>query len=210
VIVVVACTRIETLFIRRQPGLRVVHTPMGSAAPGALARTLAGVRPRLVLSTGFCGGLDPILRTGDLVLAERIQHGGRTVPIDPALLAAARGGLEAAGIRVRVGPVTSVKSVIRDPKSKGELAEGSAIAVEMEAGGLADVAREWGSGFLSLRAVLDTVRDELPFGGLHPNPASLLRRPMLTLRIACRAFLAGRAIGRAVPALVGGVSGGAT
>ena len=207
-IVVVACTRIETLFVRRSHSIRVVRTPMGRAAAAALRRALAGLRPRVIISTGFCGGLDPMLRPGDLVLADRIHHGKETVAIDPSLLALARRELDVVGIPVRVGLLESSEAVAGSPQEKAGLAADGALAVEMEAGPLSAVAEDQGSGFLSLRGVLDVAGDSLPFTALRPHAAELLRRPLMTLRLAGRALRAARAIGRAVPVLADGVCEG--
>lgn len=204
----VACTRIETLFVHRPHGIRVVRTPMGQAAAVALRRALTGLHPRVIISTGFCGGLDPMLRPGDLVLADRIHHGKETVAIDPSLLALAHRGLYMAGIPVRVGLLESSEAVARSPQEKARLAAEGALAVEMEAGPLAAVAEDQGSGFLSLRGVLDVAGDSLPFTVVRPHAAALLRRPLLTLRLAWRALRAARAIGRAVPVLADGVCEG--
>ncbi len=207
-IVVASCTRIETLFIPRTPGIRVVHTPMGRAAAGALDRALAREQPSLIVSTGFCGGLDPELRPGEIVLADGIRCGAETVAIDRSLLEPARRGLEAAGVAVRVGLVASLEVVVSAPQHKARLRAGGAIAVEMEAGPVAALARRRGIGFLSLRAVLDPAQDALPFTSFRPPLRQLLCRPLLTLRLARRAVVAARAIGRAVPALIGACPGG--
>jgi len=208
VIVVVACSWIETLFVRRRPGLRIVRTPMAAASAVALRRALAGDRPEMIVSTGFCGGLDPVLRPGALVLADRVLFRGETVAIDSDLLDAARGRLEARGLPVRVGSVVSSEAVAATPAEKARLAQAGALAVEMEAGVLATVASEEKSGFLSLRAVLDPAVEPLPFHALRPRVGEIVRRPVTSLRLAWRALLASRAVGKAVAALVGGVGSG--
>ena len=52
----------------------LAHTGVGPvAAAEHVAALLAAHRPRLLLSTGFAGGLDPRLATGDLLIATNVS-----------------------------------------------------------------------------------------------------------------------------------------
>jgi len=200
---VTACSYTETVWIPRLPGLRVVRTPMGAAARGALERTLEGGEvPTLILSTGFCGGLAPSLRPGKVVLAREIHHRGETLPIDATLLDRAETGLAEKGIDFTTGAIESVERVVQTEREKSEVAKEGAIAVEMEGGPLARLARERGIGFLSVKAVLDPADCALPFASGRSLVRSILAHPVATLRFARLSFGAGRAIGRAIPAVV--------
>lgn len=201
---VTACSYTETVWIPRLPGLRVVRTPMGAAARGALERTLEGGEvPALILSTGFCGGLVSSLRPGKVVLASEVYHRGETLPIDATLLGQAKTGLAKKGIDFTVGAIESAEHVVQTAKEKSEVAKEGAIAVEMEGGPLSRLARERGIGFLSVKAVLDPADCTLPFASGRSLLRSILAHPVATLRFAWLSFRAGRAIGRAIPAVVG-------
>ena len=201
---VVACSYTETAWIPRLPGVRLLRTPMGAAASDAVERALeVGEEPNLILSTGFCGGLASSLPPGRIVLAKEIRHRGETVPLDVDLFDRAKDGLSRGGIDFATGAIESVDQVIENIAEKRDLGKKRAIAVEMEDGSLVRLARERGIGFLSVRAVIDPVDRALPFSSYRPLIFSILAHPIAILRFAWLSFLAGRAIGRAIPAIVG-------
>lgn len=205
-IVASACFRVETAWIPKLPGLRVVRTPMGEAAAGSLERALSDLGiPKLIVSTGFCGGLEPTLRPGKLILARTIHHHGEKLAVDAALRARAEQALEKAGIDFVEGPVRSFPRVVQSMKEKERLWEEGAIAVEMEGGALVRWAREKQIGFLLLKAVLDQADHVLPFASDRSLVASALSHPFASARSAWLALIAGRAIGRAIPAVISGL-----
>ncbi|MEA1871630.1 MAG: hypothetical protein U9N00_05500 [Candidatus Bipolaricaulota bacterium] len=201
---VVACSYIETAWIPRLPGVRLLRTPMGAAAGAAVKRALeAGEEPDLILSTGFCGGLAPSLRPGRIVLAKEIRHRGETIPLDVDLFERAKNGLSRGGVDFTAGAIESVDQVVESVAEKKDLGKKGTIAVEMEDGSLVRLTRESRIGFLSVRAVIDSVDRALPFSSDRALVRSVLMHPIATLRFAWLSFLAGRAIGRAIPAVVG-------
>ena len=201
---VIACSYTETVWIPRLPGVRLLRTPMGMAASDEVERALeAGEGPDLILSTGFCGGLVPSLPPGKIVLAKEIRHRGETIPLDEDLFDRAKDGLSRGGVDFTTGAIESVDHVVESVAGKRNLSKKGAVAVEMEGGSLACLARRRGIGFLSVRAVLDPVDRALPFSSDRPLVRSILAHPIATLRFAWLSFLTGRAIGRAIPAVVG-------
>ena len=201
---VVACSYTETAWIPRLPGVRLLRTPMGAAASDAVERALGvGEEPNLILSTGFCGGLAPSLPPGKIVLAKEIRHRGETVPLDVDLFNRAKDGLSRGGVDFATGAIESVDQIVESVAEKRDLGKEGAIAVEMEDGSLARLAHARGIGFLSVRAVIDPVDRALPFSSDRSLVRSLLAHPIATLRLAWLSFLAGRAIRRAIPAIVG-------
>lgn len=207
-IVVSACFRTETAWIPKLPDVRVVQTPMGEAAAGALECLLPDV-PALILSTGFCGGLVATLHSGKLVLAEAIHQNGEMIPVEPALFAQAKEALRAARLDFVCGPIRSSDRVLQTQEEKHRLQTNGAIAVDMESGPLARWAQEKQIRFLSIRAVLDPVDQELPLTMKTSLIHSILQHPLTTLRLARLSVQAGRIIGRAIPVLVSGFEGGA-
>jgi len=197
-IVVSACFAQETRWIARRPGMAVVHTAMGEGAANDLERRWPnGAGVDVLVATGVCGAADPGLRTGDLILADRILHRGEAIAISPELLDRARGASDG----FRVGAAASVDAVA-GPEEKRTAREAGATTVDMESGPLARWARQHGVGFVALRAVLDRADESLPFAPNRPIWGGVIRHPIATARLARRAARAGRAIGRGVDAVV--------
>ncbi|RLE37041.1 hypothetical protein DRJ12_03555 [Candidatus Acetothermia bacterium] len=203
-IVVAACFRIETAWIPKIPGTRVVRVRIG--APSGFARAItAGGRPDLLISTGFCGGLDPRLGTGDLILATEVIHHGRAIAIAPELLTRARAALAREGIHPAPGRLVTAARVIGKKAEKERLHnETEALGVEMEAGRLAEWADDNGLPFLAVKSVLDPAGVELPLS----KPGDVLRHPIAAISAGFAAIRAGRAIGRGIGTLAREFAGG--
>ena len=118
-------------------------------------------QPRLVVSCGFCGGLDPGLMAGDLVLATalRAASGDLLTAPEPARLAAAA---MLDGLRYRQGELVQATSVATTVDEKRALARSGALAVDMESYAVGLAAAEAGIPWLALRAVLDPADSPLP------------------------------------------------
>jgi nucleoside phosphorylase len=117
-------------------------------------------------SLGFAGSLTEQLKPGELVCASTLvlDDGltGRSFPAAPAQ-AEVRTALSVAGIACRDGAVLTVETPLRTPEAKREAQRRTgAIAVDMEAAGVAEAARELGIPWLALKAVVDGVDDPLP------------------------------------------------
>jgi adenosylhomocysteine nucleosidase len=192
------------------PGVELVCSGMGAAAAARAAESLLGraAPPRALVAVGFCGALDPALRAGDLVAAERVldERGGEALPADPALLAAAPG---------RRGTLVSAVRLVRAPAGRARLRAldgGRALAVDLESAALARAAAAAGVPFLALRAVTDAAGDRLPDlerlvdARGRPRPAALVRH--LARRPADLAALARLGLGarKAGAALRGGLA----
>jgi nucleoside phosphorylase len=201
-IVVAACFRQETRWIAPRTGLRIVRTGMGTRAAADLDRLVADPASiSLLLSTGFCGGLDAGLRTGDLVVAQRIRWQGETVSIDQGFAARAVGALRAGGLDPRAGTIECSDDVAGGA-AKRSLAAGGALSVDLESGPLVAWASARGVPFLSCRVVLDTLFEAMPFSRGVPLWISVLRHPRVAARAARAADVAGRRLGAAVMCLI--------
>ncbi|HEY2525906.1 MAG TPA: hypothetical protein VGI29_12655 [Candidatus Binataceae bacterium] len=147
----------------------------------------------LAIATGLAGALTDKLQTGDLVLADRLILGRGLVPDDetiaanPADLASFGSALAAGRIMFTTGPILTAMRILRDARSKRDAgARTSALAVDMESAGIAAEAARRRIRFACLRAVLDTVDEEIvgaelaePDGGVRPLAAAafVLRNP---------------------------------
>lgn len=96
-----------------------------------------------IISTGFCGALDPALQVGDIVV-----WGDAAVAPDSRFV---RGEIFSAD-RVLVTAVE--KRALRNRTG--------AIAVDMEAAAVRSRAAEWGVPFMCIRVVSDTAADDMP------------------------------------------------
>jgi nucleoside phosphorylase len=132
----------------------------GEAGAGAAKRVLERYRLTALISTGFAGALSESLETGQLIAASELRAPGGLPVISPdgALL---RRALADEGLR----PVTTVTvpSAASTRRSRQALREAyGAEAVDMESYWIAKVARQRGVPCLVIRAVLDTMDQDIP------------------------------------------------
>ena len=135
--------------------LRVTHTGVGSASAAAkIAQMLAGDRPRVVISSGYAGGLDPRLKISDLLLATNFSA--------PGLVALCRKSAGDRAVPV-FGSLTSHATAVESVADKAALAsETGAHAVDMETAAIAAACRAAGVPLLSVRAISDAASQPLP------------------------------------------------
>ncbi len=117
----------------------------------------------LVVSWGVCGGLDPRLRPGDLILGSDVVSSEGGVGADEAVASSLARRLTDAGTGVTVERVAAVSSPVSTARAKADLrVAAGAAAVDMEsliAGRFADERR---TPFAILRAVADPAERNLP------------------------------------------------
>jgi len=208
-IVIAACFRAETIWIPHIPGVDVFRTPIGEAAYSVLEEALDTCEsPTMILSTGFCGGIDPSLCTGQIVLAEQILYQEEEITIDHTLVRRAQQALKDAGIGFVSGRTSCTDRIVNKVDEKSELRKKGAIAVDMESAILAHLAKVKGIGFLVLRGVLDPASSSLPLTTNKCIGGSVLMHPLASLRLSWLTLIAGRAIGRAIPVVTHAFSGG--
>jgi adenosylhomocysteine nucleosidase len=101
--------------------------------------------PDAVISTGFCGALDPQLRTADVVVATSVAAADRRYAALPVSTTAPH----------HSGVVCSIDRVAQTAEEKRRLRAGGAMVVEMEAAGVAARAQARGLPFHCIRVVTD-------------------------------------------------------
>lgn len=134
---------------RGKRNIKLILTGMGkSSAERAIRAAMAEVRPELVLSSGFAGGLRPDLRAGMAVFAADADTG-----LEPALLAA---GAKPVLFYCadRVAATAAEKQALREKTG--------ADAVEMESESIRTVCRELGIPCTIVRVILDEAGVDLP------------------------------------------------
>jgi adenosylhomocysteine nucleosidase len=132
---------------------------VAAVGPGAgrllerLEPLAAGLSSPLLISAGLCGGLDPALSRGDLVVPVSVldDKGGR-YPITASLPG-----------RKPHGELLTVAAIVATPEAKARLhLETGALAVDMESAPILAAARDRGWGAIVVRAVSDDARESLP------------------------------------------------
>ncbi|GBD22890.1 hypothetical protein HRbin29_00536 [bacterium HR29] len=159
-VLVVAPTEREARAIR---GARACGA--GHAAGEGLVRFLEAERPEAVLVAGWCGGLDPSLAPGDVVLGRSVSAPGRTeLRPRPLLLEAARRELRRRrGLRFVSSRLLTVERPAAGRSEKVDLwNEFGAAGVDMETYALVEELEGRGIPWLVIRVVLDPAGWELP------------------------------------------------
>jgi hypothetical protein len=143
---------------------RVRIVPVGLGArllPERWTTGTAGLPDPLVVSAGVCGGLDPRLAVGDLVVPARVlDTGGVALAVTPDAHARA---CALAGGGVEAGALATVAAVVATPAAKAALrAATGAAAVDMESAPIVAAARAAGARVLVVRAVSDEATAAVP------------------------------------------------
>jgi len=124
----------------------IANGPGPELAAAGIRAALERSRPEAVISTGFCGALDPAIGAGEVFVAT-------TVEADGSHYAAAMPRTD--GRFFRTGTLLSLSRVIGAAAEKAELRQRGAAAVDMEAGAVALEACRNRIPFHCIRAVLD-------------------------------------------------------
>ncbi len=113
---------------------------------------------RAILSAGLCGGLDPALAPGSVILATTIMTSGVRFDCDEQWRAAVRDRLA-----VVEGPLTGSDRIVGLPAQKAQLrAATGALAVDLESHIAAHLAARHGLPFCALRVIADGAQHRLP------------------------------------------------
>jgi nucleoside phosphorylase len=129
-------------------GRRVVLAANGPGPRLAREAVAAAGEVGAWVSTGYCGALDARLSVGDILVATVVNCWTAAVPDCPA--------------RFLRGPIVSQDRVVGTAWEKRELAATGAVAVEMEAAGVAAAAHEQGVPFYCIRVVTDGANEDMP------------------------------------------------
>ncbi|MBZ5724129.1 MAG: hypothetical protein LAP87_03965 [Acidobacteriia bacterium] len=143
-----AAVRADWARLVRLGGHEILLVANGVGAKRAAAAVDAAIesfRPDAIVSTGFCGALAPELAVGDVVVGTAIAGADRNYPGRPV----------ASRLAHHSGTVCSIDHVARSAEEKRRLGGGGAIAVEMEAAGVAARAQALGLPFYCVRSVTD-------------------------------------------------------
>ena len=200
------------------PGMAVICSSSDPNQLRALLTTLDPTSVRGVISFGVAGGLDPSLRSGDIVVATEVMAGDTRWLAGISLTEAQIASIALGRRRVVRGLLAGVEEVVAASTCKAALhSETGAAAVDMESHIAAAYAAEAGIPFAALRVISDPAHRALPvvarraikpngdldlvriMGSVVRNPRSLralvstgidFNRALRSLR-GCRGFLPG-------------------
>lgn len=152
------------------PGMIVICSSSDPQQLRALLATLDSQTFRGVVSFGVAGGLDPSLKTGDVVVATEVMAGDTRFLADMALneemiasAALKRSLMSRRRRRVVRGMLAGVERVVAASDRKAELhSETGAAAVDMESHIAAAYAAQAGIPFAALRVISDPAHRALP------------------------------------------------
>lgn len=162
------------------PGMAVICSSSDPRQLRALLGTLDSSSFRGVISFGVAGGLDPALKSGDVVVATEVLAGDARWLAGLALNEDLITRVGLAGRRVVRGGLAGVEQVIAARAGKAALwSETGAAAVDMESHIAAAYATEAGLSFAALRVISDPASRALPpiaLGAIKPNGDIDLRK----------------------------------
>ncbi len=164
----------EWLLTANGPGPKLA----GEAAQVAIQES----RPRAVVSTGFCGALDPQLAIGSVFVATEVHS-----PESRRNYAAHQ---PEGGTPHLTGVIVSQDRVASTQAEKSALRAQGARAVEMEAAAVAQAAERSETDFYCVRVVSDGAVDELPLDfNLYRGPDGRFSRGRIAAAALARPWI---------------------
>jgi adenosylhomocysteine nucleosidase len=154
-----------------------------------------------VISTGFCGALDPALGAGEVFVATSVAVPGAADAMDARSPDCSR--------PCATGRLLSVDRVAQTAQEKSSLAALGASAVEMEAAAVGARAARWGVPFYCIRGVTDLAQEDfrMDFNALRSPDGRLgkariawaaLRRPITGIPEVCGLYRRSRTAANAI------------
>jgi len=123
----------------------------------------AALRPSLVISWGLCGGLDPRLRPGDLILGAEVVSDEGALRTDETVTSSLARHLTRAGTHVVTDRLAAAGAPVLTARAKAELRRATGAAgVDMESLIAGRFALKQQTMFVILRAVADPAERDLP------------------------------------------------
>jgi adenosylhomocysteine nucleosidase len=141
------------ILLNGQPWILAANGPGPTLAALAASTALEHSHPRAILSTGFCGALDPSIPAASIFLATSVVSGPQTFPVQgPARTPAP----------AHTGVLLTQDRVAISAAEKAALFARGAHTVDMEAAAVASAARAAHVPFYCVRVVSDGASDSLP------------------------------------------------
>ncbi len=125
------------------------------AIRAAMAAELSSSKLEAVISTGFCGALDPVLQELQIVVATQVQSAETGETYECARVSAEKAFVS--------GPILSQDRIANDAVQKKRLCSGGCIAVDMESAGVAARTKRAGLPFGCIKVISDRADESFPF-----------------------------------------------
>ncbi|HYM03990.1 MAG TPA: purine phosphorylase [Stellaceae bacterium] len=193
--------------IARRAGLGAIVAGGGETRARMLIEKAIADGAGGLLSFGICGGLDPALASGALILPRRVRTGsGKAYPVDASGRDRLAAALAAAGLSCADGDLLGAAAIADTPERKTTFfRDTGARAIDLESHLVAAAASEAGLPFIVLRAIADPAGRGLPPAALvgldadgrtalGPVLRSLMRAPSQLPRLVGLAFETRRAL----------------
>lgn len=135
-------------------GPRLAAQAVEIAIRAVTGAELSSSKLEAVISTGFCGALDPHLREGQIFIATEV--------LDLTTSSTFECGTLDADTSFASGVLVSQDRVANGNTEKQQLRDLGAIAVDMEAGGVAARAKRAGLPFYSIKVISDRADESFP------------------------------------------------
>ena len=150
-------------------GPKLAARAVETAIRAVMVAELSSSRLEAVISTGYCGALDPNLRECQIVVATRVLDCASKESFDCA--AVASDAVFASGL------VVSQDRVAMNAAEKQQLCEHEALAVDMESAGVAARAKAAGLPFLCIKVVSDRADEgfRLDFNRMRSSEGRMAR-----------------------------------
>lgn len=178
---------------RKDPRVRIGVSGADARRAEDIAKRFCAEGAKAIFSIGVSGGLDPVLKPGDLIVAERvIINGGEGLASPGKRLS--REDVRLAGLIGNQNKGHQERSVIYGADAIVQSAEEKrrlfqryrAAAVDMESHGCARAAARAGAPFLAIRAIADPAHRALPPAALGAVASDGSTRVLKTLGAALR------------------------
>ena len=151
-ILMVASDRMEFRGMPKLPDFHLIARGVGMKCASAAVDTALQTFPaEAVISTGFCGALDPAMKVGDIVVGTEVVSGASHFPALAPCNAR----------RHHTGVVVSNGHIVQTAAEKAALRKTGAIAVEMEAAGVAERAAASSLPFYCVKVVTDLAGEDM-------------------------------------------------
>ncbi len=178
--------------------LLCVRSGIGAENATAAACWLADHGATALIVVGVSGGLDPVLRAGDLIIPEIIieepdvsEWNKDKRVIDVSIADLLSNLLISQGITVHRGMLVTSPNPILTPREKSAVfIKYGARSIDMESASVCRVAHDQNLPFLVIRSVIDTATTDIPLKLFQSvNAKGSLRWPFLLIRLLFNPFL---------------------
>ncbi len=136
---------------------------MGKTAALTGAKKLCTLNIDALVSWGTAGAIDDRLKTGDILIANRVIGDNRLYSASSDWIKKVQNHFLKASFRTFINPLASADSICDSAEKKTALSKRTnAVAVDMESATLAAMARDHNMDYLILRVIVDEAHDTIP------------------------------------------------